>query len=148
MTVQEAKTNEEIRFCFRVIRELRPHLDLNSFLKSIRRMKAEGYRMIFLMDPNLRAVAGFRQMEMLATGKILYVDDLVTSEAHRSKGYGKTLLAWLVDEAKRLKCQYVELDSGVKRLNAHRFYRRNRMKKVAFHFSLPAMADKMWSAEP
>src|SRR5579862_6667855 len=118
MKIIHANTDKEIAACFPVMQQLRTHLDLTAFLASVERMKTEGYRLIYLAEPDVRAVAGFRKMEMLATGAILYVDDLVTLEGHRSKGYGKQLLAWLVDEAKKLSCKYVELDSGLKRLDA------------------------------
>jgi GNAT superfamily N-acetyltransferase len=81
-------------------------------------------------------------------GTVLYVDDLVTAAEHRSKGYGKALLDWLLAEAKQEQCQYLELDSGVKRLDAHRFYETNGLGKTAFHFSIPALAGKPWSASP
>ena len=148
MKIQEAKTKEQISSCFSVMRELRPHLNLDSFLEAMARMKSEGYRLIFIADPEVRAVAGFRRIEMLAMGTVLYVDDLVTSAQHRSKGYGKQLLNWLWAEAKRQDCQYLELDSGVKRLGAHRFYETNGMQKAAFHFSIPAIAEKPWIAQP
>jgi GNAT superfamily N-acetyltransferase len=127
------------------MRQLRPHLDSSAFLAAVKRMSAEGYKLVFVADPDIRAVAGFRKMEMLAMGTVLYVDDLVTSEAQRSKGYGGRLLAWLLDEAKRQQCQYLELDSGLKRLDAHRFYERNKLEKAAFHFSVPALASKPWT---
>jgi GNAT superfamily N-acetyltransferase len=148
MKIQEAKTKEQISSCFSVMRELRPHLNLDSFLEAMARMKSEGYRLIFIADPEVRAVAGFRRIEMLAMGTVLYVDDLVTSAPHRSKGYGKQLLKWLWEEAKQQNCQYLELDSGMRRLDAHRFYETNGMQKAAFHFSVPATADKPWTVLP
>jgi len=148
MKIQFASIEEDIAACHPVMSQLRPHLDRPAFVSAVGRMKTEGYNLVYLTDPDIRAVAGFRKMEMLATGTVLYVDDLVTSEAHRSKGYGKHLLAWLLDEAKRLHCQYLELDSGLKRLDAHRFYEKHGMSKAAFHFSVPASAKKAWSAQP
>ena len=145
MNIITATTTEEITACFPVMRQLRPHLDAATFLASVARMQNEGYRLVFLADPEVRAVAGFRRMEMFSTGAVLYVDDLVTDAAHRSKGYGKRLLEWLVDEAKRQDCQYLELDSGLRRLDAHRFYERNCVAKTAFHFSIPALAKSAWS---
>ena len=38
------------------------------------------------------AVAGFRALENLSAGRVLYVDDLVTDEARRSAGHGAQLL--------------------------------------------------------
>ena len=147
MKIAVATTEEEISACYPVMRQLRPHLDLPAFLAAVERMKAEGYRLLFLADPDVRAVAGFRKMEMLSTGPVLYVDDLVTSASHRSQGHGKKLLAWLLEEAKKQQCQYLELDSGMQRLDAHRFYEREGMAKKAFHFSIPALASAPWSIQ-
>jgi len=147
MKIALAKTKDEIIACHPVMSQLRPHLDSTAFVTTTERMKNEGYQLVYLADPDIRAVAGFRKMEMLATGPILYVDDLVTSAAHRSKGYGKHLLEWLLDEAKKQNCKYLELDSGLPRLDAHRFYERHGMSKAAFHFSIPATAAKQWSAQ-
>ena len=146
MKIIHANTDEEIAACFPVMQQLRTHLDLAAFLASVERMKAEGYCLVSLADPDVRAVGGYRKMEMLATGVVLYVDDLVTSAAHRSQGYGKLLLAWLLDEAKKQQCQYLELDSGLKRLDAHRFYERHGLEKAAFHFSTPAEANGHWTS--
>jgi GNAT superfamily N-acetyltransferase len=145
MKIEPANTSEAINACFPVMRELRPHLDLKAFLESVERMQAEGYRLVSLADPDVRAVAGYRKMELLATGAVLYVDDLVTVASHRSKGYGQRLLDWLLNEAKKLNCKYLELDSGLKRLEAHRFYEKHGLEKAAFHFSIPALAAKPWT---
>jgi GNAT superfamily N-acetyltransferase len=68
------------------------------------------------------ALAGFRLLECLATGKTLYVDDLVTREDRRSKGHGEILMRWLEDRARTAGCQTFSLDSGTQRTGAHRFY--------------------------
>jgi GNAT superfamily N-acetyltransferase len=147
MKIHLATTDAEITACHPVMHQLRPHLDAADFLTAVKRMKRETYQLVALADPNIRAVAGFRKMEMLATGPVLYVDDLVTDTKFRSKGYGAKLLQWLLDEAKREGCQYLELDSGTHRLDAHRFYERNQLQKAAIHFSIPAHAAKAWHAQ-
>jgi GNAT superfamily N-acetyltransferase len=72
---------------------------------------------------------------MLHRGRYLYVDDLVTDESERSKGYGDAIFDWLVNYAKEQNCDQFHLDSGVQRFDAHRFYFRKRMKILAYHFS-------------
>jgi GNAT superfamily N-acetyltransferase len=66
----------------------------------------------------------------------LYVDDLVTDEAHRSSGWGRQLLRWLTDEARRHACAKLVLDSGVQRVDAHRFYLANGMTLFGHHFRM------------
>ena len=70
-------------------------------------------------------------------GAVVDVDDLVADNAARSRGYGGLLLDWLAAEAKRRGCVGLDLDSGVQRADAHRFYFRQRMTIAAYHFILP-----------
>ena len=79
-------------------------------------------------------MAGYRFMQMLHAGKVLYVDDLVTDESSRSKGHGKALFHWLAEQAKEAGCNKFTLDSGTHRIHAHRFYLRERMVISSFHF--------------
>lgn len=134
-----AETDADILRCFPVMAELRPHLIEADFVRRVRRMQPSGYQLAFLEDDtaSVRSVAGFRQMDLLFSGKTLYVDDLVTDAASRSKGYGDQLFDWLVARARAEHCAEFSLDSGIQRVDAHRFYLRKRMKISSFHFSLP-----------
>ena len=82
------------------------------------------------------AVAGYRISECLSWGKFLYVDDLVTRETDRSKGYGATLFDWLIGQAVKEGCVQFHLDSGVQRFGAHRFYLAKRLDITCHHFAL------------
>lgn len=116
--------------------QLRQHLTPESFRERTHRQHREGYEIAFVQDEGVvTAVAGFRVMEMLAYGRILYVDDLVTGEAGRSKGYGDALIDWLVEYARARDCIELQLDSGVQRFRAHAFYFRKRMYISAYHFA-------------
>jgi GNAT superfamily N-acetyltransferase len=87
-------------------------------------------------EGEVRAVAGFRVSECLCDGRFLYVDDLVTDHAHRSKGYGDRLFNWLVANARHEQCAELGLESGVQRYDAHRFYLRHQMRISSYHLSL------------
>lgn len=135
MTIALAQTDEEISRCYWVMAQLRPHLVESAFLGRIRRMQAEGFYLAFLEDSGaVRAVAGYRYYDKLHSGRNLYVDDLVTDSEDRSRGYGGKLLAWLTDEARAHGCTQLELDSGVTRFEAHRFYFREHLHVSAYHF--------------
>jgi len=122
-----------------VMRQLRPHLDLDQYLAAVARMRVtDGFRLLAAtVDGKLGAVAGFRTMEMLYCGRILSIDDLITDEAMRSKGLGTALLDWLTREAQTLGCAQIHLDSALHRLDAHRFYERESFKKLGYHFAAP-----------
>ena len=134
-----ARTAAEIARCYAVMRELRTHLtDRKKFVEQVRRQQRDGYRLAFVeAGGEIRAVAGYRFIEWLFSGRFLYVDDLVTRERDRSAGYGARLLDWLIECARKEKCNSLELDSGVQRFDAHRFYFVQRMKISSYHFSLP-----------
>jgi GNAT superfamily N-acetyltransferase len=135
MHIRVATTDVEIADCFPVMRELRPHIAENQFLSQIRSQMNSGYRLAFVQDTDgVVAVAGFRVGENLTWGRFLYVDDLVTLPAHRSKGYGTRLRSWLKEVAATESCKQMHLDSGIQRKDAHRFYEREGMAIAGFHF--------------
>jgi GNAT superfamily N-acetyltransferase len=136
--IQTAKTEAQIRACYPVMVQLRPHLTEEQFVAQVcRQQEQHGYQLAFLQE-NARAVAvaGYRIAEFLAWGKTLYVDDLVTDANARSRGFGDELFAWLVAHAKANACDQLHLDSGVQRFAAHRFYLRLRMNITSHHFAL------------
>jgi GNAT superfamily N-acetyltransferase len=134
--VKLAETDVEIARCFSVMAHLRPHLVETEFVARVRAQQAEGYRLAFVEDEGaVVAVGGFRIYGKLSSGRTMYVDDLVTDEAHRSRGYGKMMLDWLQAYAREAGCETFSLDSGTQRQEAHAFYFRERMRAVAFHFS-------------
>jgi GNAT superfamily N-acetyltransferase len=138
MHIALAQTDPEIARCFSVMAQLRPHLIEAEFVARIRRMQQEGFHLAFLEDDGVvRAVAGYRYYDKLVSGKNLYVDDLVSDPTHRSRGHGRALLAWLCHEARTHDCAQLELDSGVQRFDAHRFYFRERLHISAYHFVVP-----------
>lgn len=139
MTITLAETDADIARCFPVMVQLRPQLRAEEFTARIRRKHAEGYQLAFATDADgaVCSVAGFRFMDRLHAGLVLYVDDLVTDAESRSRGHGDRLFDWLVARAHQRGCTNLLLDSGTQRVDAHRFYLRKRMKISAFHFTLP-----------
>jgi GNAT superfamily N-acetyltransferase len=103
-------------------------------------LRAGGYRLVgvFVADQEQAvAVAGFRVADSLAWGRHLYVDDLSTAPAARRQGHGGALLEWLVEEARKLGCDQLHLDSGTgsQRFDAHRLYHRYGLSIHSHHFA-------------
>jgi GNAT superfamily N-acetyltransferase len=159
MQVKLAETPAEIRRCFPVMVQLRPQYTEETFLAQVQLQSQEsGYQLAYVeaepgraqhssalvdtpgdtlgepMTSGIAAVAGFVVRHYLSAGHVLYVDDLVTHEALRSGGYGAVLLDWLYARARSLGCDVLDLDSGVQRFDAHRFYFRSGMHIHAYHF--------------
>lgn len=136
--IQIATTDEDILNCFDAMHELRPHLIRTNFLALINTMSKTGYLLVFIKDNNIIvAVAGYRYMQNLFAGKLIYVDDLSTAQAYRKKGYAKLLLDFIFNEAKNNNCDQVHLDSGCgpHRYNAHRLYLNYGFNITSHHFA-------------
>jgi predicted RNase H-like nuclease (RuvC/YqgF family) len=88
--IQRVLTEEQIRACHRVMQQLRPHLrEEQDFVEQVQRQLAEGYHLAYCEDRGeVRALAGFRYLEFLAWGKVLYIDDLITGSETRRSGHG------------------------------------------------------------
>lgn len=140
--IHEAKSDADILCCFPVMNELRPHLLPDEFVARIRRQMAAGYRLAYIEENGeVRAVAGFRFFEMLAWGRSMYVDDLVSTEKSRGHGFGSKLIDWLIALARESGCDQFHLDSGVHRFAAHRFYLHKGMDITSHHFALKLSSE-------
>lgn len=127
-----------LRDAWPVAQQLRPHLTEDTFVEQALRQLGDGFSATALYDAGIaRAYAGWRVYENLVYGRHMYVDDLVTDQTVRSRGYGKSLLDWLKDEARRQGCAKLQLDSGTHRKDAHAFYLREGLRIEAFHFGIP-----------
>jgi GNAT superfamily N-acetyltransferase len=119
-----------------VLRELRPHLDEASLEAVYQEGHPQGLRFLAAYDGDrCVGVAGWRILALTFAGRKLYVDDLVTTGDGRSKGVGHALLAELETRARARNCTVLDLDSGVQRHDAHRFYFRERMHISSHHFT-------------
>jgi GNAT superfamily N-acetyltransferase len=127
---------------FPAMQALRPQYENEeSFVERVDDVqRTEGYRLVGVFEDETKhavAVAGFRVGHMLAWGRFLYVDDLSTLPEARRRGHGRRLLEWLTEEAQRLGCDQLHLDSGVgpDRIDAHRLYFNAGLAISSYHFA-------------
>ena len=119
-----------------VLQELRPHLTEELLAQVLAEGTPQGLRFTALfMGERCVAVAGWRIIANTSAVRKLYVDDLSTAASERSLGHGRTLLGHLRERAIAAGCRVFDLDSGVQRFDAHRFYLRERMDIVSHHFA-------------
>jgi GNAT superfamily N-acetyltransferase len=137
MNILQATSDTEIGALFPVFKALRPHLIEMEFISRIRRQQSRGYRLIYLQDPEaVAAAAGYRILEFLAWGKVLYIDDLITLPEKRGAGYAGALMDWMIAHARAAKCDELHLDSGFHRHDAHRLYLNKGLQLGCHHFSM------------
>jgi GNAT superfamily N-acetyltransferase len=128
----------DFRRAWPVMRELRGHLDEARWLELLEVMVPDGYRLLSLQDDKgtIRALAGIRVATNLYYGKHVWVYELVTTEAGRSRGYGRAILGHVEDLAASEGCELVALSSGLQRTDAHRFYEKHMAyDKVSYCFT-------------
>jgi GNAT superfamily N-acetyltransferase len=119
-----------------VLKQLRTHLDADSLAAVYAEGHPQGLRFLVAYDGDrCVGVAGWRILALTFAIRKLYVDDLVTTSDGRSKGVGHALLAELETRARAAGCTVLDLDSGVQRHDAHRFYFRERMHISSHHFT-------------
>ncbi|MCM3537923.1 GNAT family N-acetyltransferase [Priestia endophytica] len=136
--VKVMKSDSEILSTFSTFKQLRPHLTEDKFIRKIRRLQDNyGFNLVAVIENDkVNAAAGYRITESLAWGNYFYVDDLITDEKSRRKGYAKVLWDWLISQAKENDCEQFHLDSGVHRHDAHRFYLKGGLDITCHHFQM------------
>ncbi len=119
-----------------VLQELRPALTPVVLEQVLAEGRPQGLRFLAAFaGGECLGVAGYRVIANTSATRKLYVDDLVTASTSRSTGVGALLLAELEARARAAGCTVLDLDSGVQRHAAHRFYLRERMDINAHHFT-------------
>ncbi|MDO8615141.1 MAG: GNAT family N-acetyltransferase [Dehalococcoidia bacterium] len=69
----------------------------------------------------------YRDILSIRYGQRCWLQDLVVAPACRSRGVGRLLLDAATDWARQRGCTHLQLSSGMGRVDAHRFYRREGM---------------------
>ncbi|MDN5286672.1 MAG: family N-acetyltransferase [Mucilaginibacter sp.] len=137
INIQTVKTTTDIVFCRDVLTGLRPDLDMNTFVSQIIEMMKEGYQLLYIVDDNSKKAVsfiGFRSLQMLRTGKVIYIDDLFTLPKYRGHGYARALLNHVHQQATENGIKSVHLDSGYNRHDAHRLYLNKGYTLECLHF--------------
>jgi GNAT superfamily N-acetyltransferase len=136
ISIAHAETDEQIAATFDVMQQLRPHLERRQYGPTIHSLMAsDGLKLLALSDDGVvKAVATYRVMNMLYCGRLLYIDDLVSDEHSRSRGYGTQLIAKLRNLGRQLGCSEIQLISRTTLEHAHRFYFREGFGIECFHF--------------
>lgn len=119
----ELVTFEQWKEAFSIIKQLHPHLVEETYFKLLNGMFDTGYRLFGLtVNGQMTAIAGIIQRVNFCSKHHVYVSELVTDAEHRSKGYGEKLLYFIETWAAERGAQYIALESGLARTEAHRFY--------------------------
>jgi hypothetical protein len=130
-------TEEEIKYCYKMMHQIREDLSEKDFIDTISLQIKNGYKVAYVLeDKNVICVSGFTIGYKLAWGKHLYIDDFVTNKSVKSSDAAMALLDFIKIYAKQQNCTSIHLDSSVQRHEAHKFYLNQDMKIDSHHFSI------------
>lgn len=137
LEMRHVETAQELRACFALMQQLRPHLlDADEFVSQVEGMRSERYALLAVWEAGEPiALAGYRYQQNLIFGRFLYVDDLVVSTEKRSAGHGASLLYRLESLAQEAGCSRLVLDTGLNFALAQRFYFRQGMLSASLGFN-------------
>ncbi len=128
MTISlDCLNQDECKRFFDLLKELRPHLTFDSFRETLfEAQKTSNYQMTGIEDESgLVALMGYRILHDFVHGKHLYIDDLVSKESCRSKGYGTILLSHAEEIARLNGCSNLRLCTGIENEAGKKFYQKN-----------------------
>ncbi|MCH8620366.1 GNAT family N-acetyltransferase [Undibacterium sp. TS12] len=143
MKIVDIHDEAGLRAIFPLMQQLRPHLaDADEFIQRWQRQRLDAYRIVALYadeeaDSEPLALAGYRIQENLVHGRFLYLDDLVSDQTSRSKGYGQYLMDYLHKQASLHGCAKLVLDTPLSNSLGHRFYFRCGMLATSLRFNMP-----------
>ena len=136
MEVFLATSEQQVKDACQVLNELRVQYSADELVKTVKKQMEKGYRLVSCTENgSCLGALGFVVSHKLAWKKHIYIDDLVVTEASRSRGAGNVLLEWIMNYARENGCEQVHLDSGVQRFAAHKFYLNNGFRIASHHFS-------------
>lgn len=140
--IEECRDADAIAATWPVMAQLRPHIAEAEYPAAVATLRREGARLVAARSAGrVVGAAVFRLQTRLSSGRIVYVDDLVTDGAARSGGVGAALLAWIAGTGRAAGAGQLVLDSAVTRSRAHRFYFREGLAVTAFNFRMPIGGD-------
>lgn len=143
MTFKTLTTDEELTGAFPLMGMLRDRIHAETFVNEVRCQQQDGYELIGGFDEGrLVTLAGIRRAHTLSRGEHLFVDDLVTDESVRGRGYGTVMMEWLATRARAEGLDRIYLDS---RITARGFYER---LGFVFHTSIPCWLAVNPPSEP
>lgn len=142
--IRELNERADLERAFPVMKELRSHIDIDSFLSVIEAAKHEGGYTLVAIERGAQVVAlmGYRVLTDFVHGRHLYIDDLVTTKDQRSAGHGARLLKYAEEQARRLDCVGLRLCTGIDNEAGRRFYEREgwALRAVAYKKKLAPSA--------
>ncbi len=140
MQIREAKESdiEAILCLYRSLEEKDGGLSKEKATEVFEKMKTYPYHKVYVVETEGKIIGTFvlTILDYFAhNGKRAGVlEDVVVDERERSKGIGKLMLNFAIEECRKNNCYKLALSSNIKRERAHSFYEKNGFKLHGYSF--------------
>ncbi len=137
LTFVEVTGDSQLQDVWPIMRQLRVGLSEEEYVARVAAARAGGYRLFSLNEAGQPVgLIGWRIVDDLASGRSLYVDDLIVDEAQRSRNFGHHFIQFARERAADERCEAIRLSSALRRVRAHAFYEREGFDKGGYSFKL------------
>ena len=121
--ISELTNSKQCLEAFPIMKQLRTDLTEETYIELLLDMSKDGYKLYAMYVENeIVSLAGLSWRINFYNKRHIFIYDLVTDVSQRSFGYGEKLLQYIHDWANENGAEYVALESGLQRIDAHRFY--------------------------
>lgn len=122
-TISELTNTKQWLEAFPIMKQLRTDLTEETYIELLQDMSKDGYKLYAMsVEDEIVSLVGLSWRINFYNKRHIFIYDLVTDVSQRSFGYGEKLLKYIHDWANENGAEYVALESGLQRSDAHRFY--------------------------
>lgn len=139
LTIREARSDGDYHRAYPVVRQLIPHLDMQTYARRVFVARATGYRMFIAeMGEELVGLIGMVPNHNIHDGFVTYIEHVVVEKKHRGKGFGRQLLQFAEERALEDGCNLVQLDTE-EGARVDNLYLKSGYKRTGSYFSKDLM---------
>lgn len=123
MLIREARSDADYHSAYPILRQLLPHLDMQTYARRVFVARATGYRMYLgEIGKTLAGVIGIVPNHNLHDGFVTFIEHVVVDKNYRGKGYGAQLIRFAEERAIEDGCALIELDTDLGRDDVENLY--------------------------
>lgn len=135
LTIREARSDADYHSAYPLIRQLFPHLDMQTYARRVFVARATGYRMFMgEVDGDAVGVIGIISNHNIHDGFVTYIEHVVVDENYRGKGYGSQLISFTEQRALEEGCKLIELDTDLGHDKAEKLYEKSGYKQSGHYY--------------
>jgi ribosomal protein S18 acetylase RimI-like enzyme len=113
--------------------------DLDLFRNLVKKQISGSDKTILVAENNDANVVGMVSIIFLPrlnqTQNEMYIPELIVTEKFRNRGIGTALINACISLAKQKDCQKIRLESGIQRIESHKFYKKMGFESKSLSFT-------------